>query len=131
MATTFFTITKDPLRTPSFVVDFITGMLIWSMLIPIALLHAWTWVYQEIYFSSLDIPKVRLKDHLTFDRSELKQLSFGQTLACAYCAYANGTISWIKTVINRTETYSCSIKHKTPKLGQEHQADFFPYEKFL
>ena len=131
MPATFFTVTKDPLKPLSLLRNVIGGTVIWSVLIPLMILHAWTWVYQKVYFRGFGIPECRLNDHLTFDRNELKGLRIGQQFACAYCAYANGTISWIKAVINRTEVYSCAIKHRTVKLGQEHQTEFLPYEDFV
>lgn len=126
----FFTVSKHPLPRPPFVVEFIAGTLIWSVIIPLAVLHAWVWLYQEIYFSVYNIPKLKQGDFVTFDRNELKGLNIGQKLACAYCAYGNGTAAWIKAVINRTEAYSCAIKHKTPVVGNDHQTDFAPYEDY-
>ena len=39
-------------------------------------------------------------------------------------------IAWVKAVINQTEIYSCAIKHKKPVKGQDHQNDFYEYEKY-
>ncbi len=130
MKISLFTVSLLPFRHPNLLIKAIAGIVIWSGLIPLGILHLWTWMFQEIYFSLLDIPKVPLRDHLTFDRGSLKKLSLGQKLSCAYCDYANGTISWMKAVINRTEVYSCAIRHRTTILGQEHQKDYLPYEQF-
>ena len=51
--------------------------------------------------------------------------------ACFYCEYANGLASWVKVVANRTEIYSCAIKHRTIAQGQDHQKNFYEYEKFM
>ncbi len=130
MQKTFFVISKPNFRRVGVLPNVIAGTVIWTVIFPIALLHAWVWIYQEIYFSIYEIPKAKWKDYVTYDRNELGKLTIWQKFACAYCSYANGTIAWIKVVINRTEMYSCAIKHKTPKLGQEHQAEFLPYEDF-
>jgi hypothetical protein len=130
MSETFFTVSTTPLPKRALVPTLLAGTLIWSVVLPLFVLHAWVWVYQEIYFGLYDIPKLRQKDFVTFDRNELKGLDIVQKLACAYCAYGNGTVAWLKAVINRTEVYSCAIKHRTIVQGNEHQADFYPYEDF-
>jgi hypothetical protein len=60
----------------------------------------------------------------------LKRLNFRQKISCAYCAYGNAVSSWVKAVMNQTETYSCAIKHSTERKGLEYQKDFLPYDKF-
>lgn len=95
------------------------------------MIHISIAVYQHIYFSIFEIPKVRIADYFIIDRHKLKKINMMQKIACAYCGYCNGLSAWLQAVANRTELYSCAIKHKTPALGQEHQKDFYAYEDFV
>ncbi len=126
-----FVIGKHPLRRRSLLLQLVAFIVIWSTLPAVLLIHASIWIYQEIYFSIFDIPKARIREYIAFDRNRLRRLNIAQKMGCMYCAYANGVAAWIKAIANRTELYSCSIKHGTPVRGQEHQKDFFPYGKFL
>lgn len=130
MHKTFFTISLAPLKRISITSTIISGTVIWTVILPIILLHAWVYVYQEIYFSINGIPKAKFRDYVSYDRHRLAKLSWAQKLSCAYCAYANGFVAWIKTVINRTEAYSCAIKHQSMPLGHEHQRGFAPFEDY-
>lgn len=103
---------------------------IWSLLIPIIIADIWTTIYQEIYFTIYDIPKISKKDYLNMDRWDLDKLNIWQKLSCVYCEYANGTVAWLKAVANQTEINSCAIKHKKHKLGEDHHKDFYAYEEF-
>ena len=125
-----YIVTKHALKTRSIVLQIIATIAIWAMIPPIVIIHTTLWVYQQIYFSIYSIPKARVRDYLIIDRPKLRKLNWGQKLACGYCGYANAVAAWCKTVANRTEVYSCAIKHKTLVQGNEHQADFFPYEDF-
>jgi hypothetical protein len=130
MYESYFTVSKAPTTTKTLLHELVSGIMIWSVIAPMAILHAWVWAYQEIYFGYHDIPKLSFKEYVSFDRSDLRHLTAGQKIACAYCAYGNGLAAWFKAVVNRTEAYSCAIKHKVPVKGREHQEDFFPYDDF-
>jgi hypothetical protein len=38
--TSFFVVSKHPLRNPPFIIEFIAGTLIWSVIIPLVIIHA-------------------------------------------------------------------------------------------
>ena len=80
--------------------------------------------------SIYDIPKCSLRDYVVLDRKKLSKLNLLQKISCAYCGYSNGLTAWFKAVSNRTEAYSCAIKHNSYKKGQEHHVNFYEYDKF-
>lgn len=125
-----FTVRKEPLKSRGLFLRVIAGTAIWAMILPTVLLHASLWLYQEIYFSVYGIPKMRLQEFIIMDRHKLPKLRLGQKLSCAFCAYTNGVAAWFKAISNRTEVYSCAIKHSVVKEGQEYQKDFFEYDDF-
>lgn len=118
------------LRRRSIVLQLVAMVVIYSLLVPLVLVHVWIWLYQEIYFSIFEIPKVRFLDYMIIDRRKLSRLNWFQRVNCAYCGYANCLVAWVKVVINRTEAYSCAIKHSVFTPGQEHGKSFQEYEKF-
>jgi hypothetical protein len=90
---------------------------IYSLIIPIALLDVWIMTYQAICFPVYKIPKVRRRDYLVFDRHHLAYLNTIEKINCAYCSYANGAIAFMREVASRTEIYWCPIKHARRVLG--------------
>ncbi len=124
-------ITKYPLRQRGILLQCVACIAIWSTLPAVLLIHLSVWIYHQIYFSIYDIPKARISEYIIFDRNRLRKLNIAQKIGCMYCAYGNGVAAWLKVVTNRTEVYSCAIKHSSPGPGQEHQQDFFLYEDFL
>ena len=66
--------------------------MIHSLIVPIALVDFWVMVYQTICFPIYNIPKVRRRDYLIFDRHHLAYLNIIEKSNCAYCSYANGAI---------------------------------------
>ena len=107
---------------------------IYSLIIPIALLDLWVMAFQAICFPVYKIPKVRRRDYLTFDRRHLAYLNILEKFNCAYCSYANGAIAFAREVASRTEVYWCPIKHARRILGQHPHyqgfADFGDAEGF-
>ena len=95
----------------------LTAPVIYSMIIPIALLDVTVIVYQAICFPIYRIPRVRRTDYLIFDRHHLAYLNILEKLNCAYCSYANGAIAFMREVAARTEIYWCPIKHARRVLG--------------
>ncbi len=90
---------------------------IYSLLLPIALVDLWVMAYQAICFPIYRIPKVRRRDYLVFDRHHLAYLNSIEKINCAYCSYANGAIAFVREVAARTEVYWCPIKHARRVLG--------------
>jgi hypothetical protein len=95
----------------------LTTPVIYSLLIPIALLDIWIMTYQAICFPVYRIPQVRRRDYLVFDRHHLAYLNTIEKINCAYCSYANGAIAFMREVASRTEIYWCPIKHARRVLG--------------
>jgi hypothetical protein len=95
----------------------LTTPVIYSLIIPIALLDIWIMTYQAICFPAYKIPKVRRRDYLVFDRHHLAYLNVIEKINCAYCSYANGAIAFMREVASRTEIYWCPIKHARRVLG--------------
>jgi hypothetical protein len=95
----------------------LTAPVIYSLIVPIALLDIWVMAYQAICFPIYRIPKVRRRDYLIFDRHHLAYLNVIEKINCAYCSYANGAIAFVREVAARTEVYWCPIKHARRVLG--------------
>jgi hypothetical protein len=95
----------------------LSAPVIYSLIIPIALVDLWVMAYQAICFPIYKIPKVPRRDYLVFDRHHLAYLNTIEKLNCAYCSYANGAIAFVREVASRTEVYWCPIKHARRILG--------------
>jgi hypothetical protein len=95
----------------------LTAPVIYSLIVPVALLDLFVMIYQAICFPVYRIPKVRRRDYLVFDRHHLAYLNILEKINCAYCSYANGVIAFAREVASRTEVYWCPIKHARRVLG--------------
>lgn len=95
----------------------LSAPVIYSLIVPIALVDLWVMAYQAICFPIYKIPKVRRRDYLVFDRHHLAYLNIIEKINCAYCSYANGAIAFVREVASRTEVYWCPIKHARRILG--------------
>jgi hypothetical protein len=95
----------------------LTAPVIYSLIVPIALLDVWVMAYQAICFPVCKIPKVRRRDYLVFDRHHLAYLNIIEKVNCAFCSYATGAIAFMREVASRTEVYWCPIKHARRVLG--------------
>jgi hypothetical protein len=95
----------------------LSAPVIYSLVVPIALLDIWVMAYQAICFPICKIPKVRRRDYLVFDRHHLAYLNIIEKINCAYCSYANGAVAFMREVASRTEVYWCPIKHARRILG--------------
>ena len=98
----------------------VTAPVIYSLIIPIALLDLFVSVYQAICFPIYGIPKVRRSDYIAIDRQHLAYLNGLQKINCTYCGYCNGLIEYVREVAGRTEQYWCPIKHSR-RLADTHQ----------
>lgn len=114
----------------SFLLIPLAMLVIYSVVIPIVVLDIWVQVYNTVYFRIMKIPRIDRKEYIIIDRYELKQLTFSQLINCIYCGYVNGVLSWMKAVANQTEIYSCAIKHKRKRSGQEHHDNFYEFEDY-
>jgi hypothetical protein len=95
----------------------LTAPVIYSLIVPLILLDLFVTAYQAICFPAYGIAKVRRRDYLVFDRHHLSYLNALEKLNCAYCAYANGLIAYVREIAGRTEQYWCPIKHARRVIG--------------
>jgi hypothetical protein len=95
----------------------LTAPVIYSLIVPVALLDLSVMLYQAICFPVYKIPKVRRRDYWVFDRHHLAYLNLIEKINCAYCSYCNNAIAFAREVASRTEVYWCPIKHARRVLG--------------
>jgi hypothetical protein len=91
--------------------------IIYSLIIPFAVVDAWVSLYQAVCFRVYKIPQVQRSRYMVFDRAGLPYLNALEKLNCAYCSYVNGVIAYVREVAARTEQYWCPIKHARRVLG--------------
>ncbi len=89
----------------------ITAPVIYSLIIPFALLDLMVTIYQHICFRVYKIPLVKRSEYFSYDRTRLNYLNIIEKINCAYCSYGNGTIAYAREVASRTERFWCPIKH--------------------
>ena len=106
----------------------LTAPVIYSMVVPIALLDVWVSVYQAICFRAYGIARVRRSAYIVFDRQHLAYLNGIEKLNCVYCGYANGVFAFVREVAGRTEQYWCPIRHaKRVVAPHTHYREFVEY----
>jgi hypothetical protein len=103
----------------------VTAPVIYSLLIPFAVVDLWVSIYQAICFRVYRIPRVRRGRFMNFDRTGLPYLNALEKLNCAYCSYVNGVIAYVREVASRTEQYWCPIKHTRRVVGAHARYDGF------
>jgi hypothetical protein len=89
----------------------LTAPVIYSTIVPFALLDAWVAAYQAVCFRAWGISRVRRRDHFAIDRHRLAYLNGLEKVNCLFCSYANGVIGYVREVAARTEQYWCPIRH--------------------
>ena len=89
----------------------LTAPVIYSGVVPFALLDLFLAVYQAICFPVYGIPKAKRADYLIFDRGRLGYLNLVERINCIYCSYGNGLLAWAREISARTEQHWCPIKH--------------------
>jgi len=89
----------------------LSAPVIYSMILPLALLDLWASVYQAVCFRAYGIARVSRSDYIALDRGRLAYLNWIEALNCAYCGYGNGVIAYVREISSRTEQYWCPIKH--------------------
>jgi hypothetical protein len=108
--------------------NFITGPIIYSLIIPMAILDLFVSFYQAACFPIYGVAKVRRGDYIVFDRQYLGYLNWFESFHCTYCAYANGLVAYASEITARTEEYFCPIKHARKILGAHSRyAGFLDY----
>ncbi len=89
----------------------ISAPIIYSLIVPLALLDLWVSAYQWICFPIYGIARVRRRPYFAVDRRKLAYLNGVEKVGCTFCSYANGLIAFVREVAARTEQYWCPIKH--------------------
>ncbi len=115
----FFYVIKAPVLT------ILSAPIIYSMIVPAALMDLGLWIYQTICFPIYGIPKVKRSDHIVLDRHYLKYLNLLERLNCDYCSYFNGLSSYAMEIAALTEQYWCPIKHASGKAQRHSRAHLF------
>lgn len=103
----------------------VTAPVVYSLLIPFAVVDLWVSIYQAICFRVYRIPQVHRGRYMNFDRNGLPYLNALEKLNCAYCSYVNGVIAYVGEVASRTEQYWCPIKHTRRVVGAHARYDGF------
>jgi hypothetical protein len=93
------------------VLSLLSAPVIYSLLLPFALLDAWVTIYQWVCFPIYGIARVPRRDYFVIDRHRLAYLNAIEKINCTFCSYANGVIAYVREVAACTEQYWCPIKH--------------------
>ncbi len=108
--------------------NLMTGPIIYSMIVPLAMLDLCVSFYQATCFPIYRIARVRRGGYFVFDRQQLEYLNFIEKFHCTYCAYGNGLIAYAGEIVARTEEYFCPVKHARKVLGSHPRyAQFLEY----
>jgi hypothetical protein len=106
----------------------VTSPVIYSLIVPVALLDLWVTVYQAICFRAWGIARVRRSAYIVIDRHSLAYLNAVEKLNCVFCGYANGVFAYVREVSGRTEQYWCPIRHaKRIRAPHPHYSEFVEY----
>jgi len=89
----------------------LTAPVIYSLIVPFALLDAAVTFYQHVCFRAYTIPRVPRSDFIIVDRQYLAYLNAIEKINCMFCGYANGVIAYTREIAARTEQFWCPIKH--------------------
>lgn len=104
----------------------LTAPVIYSLIVPLAIIDLWVSAYQAICFRAYGLPNVKRSGYIAFDRRKLSYLNLIEALNCGFCAYANGVIGYAREIASRTEQYWCPIKHALKITDPHHR-----YYQFL
>lgn len=106
----------------------VTAPVIYSGIIPFALMDLFITVYQNVCFRVYKIPLVPRDEYVVMDRKYLQYLNWIEKLNCIYCEYGNGVLAYAHEVAGRTEQFWCPIKHARKAKGVHHRYyDFIEY----
>jgi hypothetical protein len=101
---------------------------IYSLIVPIAILDLWISCYQFVCFPVFGIPRVRRDAYIVFDRHHLGYLNLIEKMNCGFCGYANGVLAYVREIAGRTEQYWCPIRHaKRVRAPHSHYGEFVDY----
>jgi hypothetical protein len=106
--------------------NFLTGPVIYCLILPLAILDLCVTVYQATCFPIYRIARARRGDYIVIDRHHLGYLNAFERFHCVFCGYANGLLAYTSEIAARTEQYFCPIKHAHRVLGASAR-----YQRFL
>jgi hypothetical protein len=78
------------------ILSLLTAPIIYSLVVPLALLDLWVTTYQWICFPVYGIARVRRRDYCVIDRRKLAYLNGIEQANCTVCSYANGLIAYVR-----------------------------------
>ena len=93
------------------VLSLLTAPVIYSLILPFAVLDLWVSVYQWVCFPIYGIARVPRGAYFVIDRHKLAYLNGIEKVHCVFCGYANGALAFVREVAARTEQYWCPIRH--------------------
>jgi hypothetical protein len=93
------------------ILSLLTAPVIYSLIVPLAVLDLWVYIYQWACFPIYGIARVRRRPYFVFDRRKLAYLNGIEKVSCTFCTYANGLLAYVREVAARTEQYWCPIRH--------------------
>jgi hypothetical protein len=120
-------------RIPSFLresspLTIVTAPVIYSLIVPVAILDLWVTMYQAICFRAYGITRVRRSAYIVIDRHKLAYLNGVEKFNCVFCGYANGVFAYVREVAGRTEQFWCPIRHaKRIRAPHSHYRGFIEY----
>lgn len=103
----------------------LSAPIIYSVIIPIALLDLSVSFYQHTCFRVYGIERVDRSNYVIIDRQHLVYLNTIEKINCMYCGYGNGVIAFVREVFARTEQYWCPIKHASKQLDAHQLTEKF------
>jgi hypothetical protein len=106
--------------------NFLTGPIIYSLIVPLAFLDLFVTAYQATCFPVYRIAKARRGDYIVIDHHHLGYLNAFERFHCVFCGYANGLLAYTSEIAARTEQYFCPIKHAHRIVGSHAR-----YQRFL
>ena len=101
--------------------NLLSAPVIYSLIVPIAVLDAWLTIYQRVCFPLYGIARVDRSAYIVIDRQHLAYLNAIEKLNCLYCGYANGVFAYAREIAGRTEQYWCPIRHARRVRGTHRQ----------
>jgi len=91
--------------------NILTAPVVYSLIVPVAIVDLWISVYQALCFPIYGITRVRRSAYIVIDRQHLAYLNGIEKLNCVFCGYSNGVFAYVREVAARTEQYWCPIRH--------------------
>jgi hypothetical protein len=103
-------------------------LVVYSLLLPFALLDLWVTTYQAVAFRLLGMRRIERRHYFAVDRHRLSYLNPLEKANCLYCGYVNGVIALTREIAARTEQFWCPIQHRRRPRGlHARHRQFAPY----